>query len=356
MNQQYTFTQRVVITTVIVTLFIGGILLLIYAINFFFLVFAGILFAVMLRAITNWLHDKTSMKKGLALALANLIFFGTIALAIWLIAPTVQEQVQDLRETIPESISSLEEQLRQTEWGEQALDELTENGGGLVPDTQELASRAGSFFTSTINIITNLLIVIVVGIFFAGNPSSYQKGIVSLFPPRQRPRLNDVLEKSYDTLKWWLFGKLVTMVFVGILTGLGLMLLGIPLALALAVIVFFLDFIPTVGPIIAAVPAVLIALLDGPMMALYVAILYLLVQSLESYLLAPMIFQRTVNISPVVTLLSLVLFGILVGPLGVILAAPLVAVIQVFIRELYIKDYLEGGAREKKTEPATTNQ
>lgn len=343
MNQNITFTRKIVITTAIVILFVGGIMLLVYAINFFFLVFAGILFAVMLRAITNWIHEKTNISNGLALALANLIFFGIIVLTAWLIAPTIRAQIQDMRETIPAAISSLEEQLGETQWGERALDEFSQSQDSLVPDTQEMVSRAGNFFTSTIGIITNLFIIIVVGIFFAANPSSYQKGIVKLFPPRHRTRIWEVLDMSYETLKWWLFGKLLTMVLVGVLTAIGLFLLGVPLAMALAVIAFFLDFIPTVGPIIASVPAILIALLDGPMMAVYVAILYFVIQSIESYLVAPIIFERTVSISPVITLLSLVLFGILVGPLGVILAAPLVAVLQVFIRELYIKDYLEEG-------------
>lgn len=349
MDHNITFARKIVITTAIVVLFVGGGVLLIYAINFFFLVFAGILFAVMLRAITNWVHDKTSMKKGFALALANLLFFGVIALMVWLIAPTIQTQVEELRETLPESVKNLEEQLGQTQWGERALDEISQNQESMVPDSQELLNRAGSFFSSTLGILTNLFIIIIVGIFFAANPSSYQKSIVSLFPPRHRTRLWDVLDMSYSTLKWWLFGKLITMAVVGVLTAIGLLALGIPMAMALAVIAFFLDFIPTVGPIIASVPAILIALLDSPMTALYVAILYFVVQSIESYLLAPIIFEKTVSISPVVTLLSLVLFGILIGPMGVILAAPLVAVIQVFVRELYIKDYLEGGGTEKDT-------
>ncbi|SIQ88071.1 AI-2E family transporter [Pontibacter lucknowensis] len=341
MKQEISFTRKVVITTSVVLLLSGALALVLYAVHFFFLVFASILFAVLLRAMTNWLHDKTGVGKGLALALSSLLFFGLIFLAGWLIAPTVQAQIEDLRETLPSSIERLKDQLGRTSWGAKALDELESSQESMMPETQEIVNKAQTFFTSTISIITDLFIVIVIGIFFASSPAQYQKGIVSLVPVRHRTRLWEVLDKSYETLKWWLFGKLVTMVFVGILTAVGLMLLGIPMALALAVIAFFLDFIPTVGPILASVPAILIAFLDGPMAALYVAILYFIIQSIESYLLAPLIFEKTVHISPVITLLSLVLFGILVGPLGVILAAPLVAVLQVFVRELYIKDYLE---------------
>jgi predicted PurR-regulated permease PerM len=341
MPEPIPFTRKVVITTAVVLLLAGMLALILYAVHFFFLVFASILFAVLLRAMTNWVHDKTGLGRGLALAVSTLLFFGIIFMTGWLIAPTIQAQIEDLRETLPASVDRVKEQLGSTSWGTKALEELEDSQENMMPETQEIVTRARTFFASTLSIITDIFIIIVIGIFFAASPQQYQRGIVSLVPPRYRTRLWEVMDKSYETLKWWLFGKLITMIVVGILTGIGLMALGIPMALALAVIAFFLDFIPTVGPIIASVPAILIAFLDGPMAALYVAILYFVVQSIESYLLAPLIFEKTVHISPVLTLLSLVLFGILVGPIGVILAAPLVAVLQVFVRELYIKDYLE---------------
>lgn len=150
--------------------------------------------------------------------------------------------------------------------------------------------------------------------------------------------------ESYSSLAKWLFGKFLTMVFIGITTGIGLWILGVPMAIGLAVIAFFLDFIPTIGPIAAAIPAILIALLEGPMMALYVAILYFVVQSIESYLLQPLIYKKTVSISPVMTLMSLVFFGLTAGALGIILATPLIAIIKVWVKELYIKDFLENPA------------
>lgn len=341
MKHDIPFARKVVIAASIILLLVGVVALVIYAVYFFFLVFASMLFAVMLRAMANWLHKRTGLAKGLTLTISILLLLSLIVLTVVLIAPTVQTQVQELRETLPSSIEQLKGRLGKTSWGSKLLEELENSQGNMLPETKEIISKAQSFFASTLSILTDILVIIVIGIFFAANPQQYQQGIVSLAPVRYRTRLWEVLDKSYETLKWWLFGKLVTMLFVGILTAIGLMLLGIPMPLALAIIAFFLDFIPTVGPILAAVPAVLIALLESPMMALYVAILYLVVQSIESYLLSPIIFEKTVSISPVLTLLSLLLFGILVGPIGVILAAPLVAVLQVFIQELYIKDYLE---------------
>ncbi|WP_114779403.1 AI-2E family transporter [Botryobacter ruber] len=340
-DQESSYIRKVITTTFIIALIVAGIVLLIYAIHFFFLVFAGILFAVMLRAMTNWIHRLTRLPKGLALALANIIFFGVIILTGVIIAPIIRQQALDMSVTLPAAIGKLEEQLEKTPWGERALNEVYLSQDKLLPNMEELISRARNIFTSTIGTIANVMIIIVVGIFFAVAPMYYQRSFVRLFPPRHRTRLWDVMEISYQTLKWWIFGKLLTMVVVGVLCWLGLAFLGIRMALVLAVIAFFLDFIPHIGPILAAVPAVLVALLDGPMAALYVVILYVSVQSFESYVVSPIVFQQTVSVSPVATLLSIVLFGILVGPIGVILAAPLVAILQIIIKELYIKDYLE---------------
>jgi predicted PurR-regulated permease PerM len=243
--------------------------------------------------------------------------------------------------TLPASLHKLEDELEKTTWGKRAIEELNLSQDTLMPDMQELLSRAGTIFTSTLGLFAKMMIVIVVGIFLAADPTYYQRGIVQLFPPRRRTRLWEVMEMSYQTLKWWIFGRLLTMAVVGVLTWIGLQLLGIRMALVLAVLAFFLDFISHLGPIIAAIPAVLVALLEGPMEALYVILLYIAVQSFESYVVSPIVFQKTVSVSPVATLLSIVLFGILVGPLGVVLAAPLFAILQVFVKELYIKDYLE---------------
>lgn len=149
------------------------------------------------------------------------------------------------------------------------------------------------------------------------------------------------MNQVYFTLKAWLLGKFLTMLFVGVTVGIALPILGVPGAFALAFVAFLLDFVPNIGPIIAAVPAILLAFLDSWLSALLVTVLYFVVQQVEGLVLTPYVFKRTVSLSPVITLASLILLGLLAGPLGVVMATPLVAAIQVFIRELYVKDYLE---------------
>jgi predicted PurR-regulated permease PerM len=333
------FAKKVVSASFIVLLMIIGFLLIGYAIKFFLLIFASILFAVLLRAGTNFLKLKLKIPDGIGLSLTTLFFFGILAGIIILIIPPVVAQTEGLQETILQAWTSLRQNISQYEWGRSLLERTRENG--IMPQENQIIEGASKFLTALISGITDLLILFIIGIFFAASPQLYQQGIIVLFPPEYRNGMENVMNEIYLVLKSWLVGKFLTMLFVGIFSTIALLILGIPLAFALGFLAFLLDFIPTIGPILAAIPAILAAFLVSPLTALLIAIIYFVLQSVESYILVPYIFKKTVAISPVVTLASLVLFGILAGALGIILAGPLVAVIQVILKELYIKRYLE---------------
>jgi predicted PurR-regulated permease PerM len=341
MNDQYVFIRKVAAATLVIILMVSGVLLLWYAFHFFLLIFGAILFAVLLRAGTNFLTSRLRLPDGPALGIVTLIYFGCLIATIALIIPRVSEQIEEMRETIPQSIDNIKDQLSQYGWGRELIEMIEDENSDLMPDQRAMVNQAPVIFSSTFSVVSNFLILLVIGIFFAVSPGLYQQGIVVLVSPQYRHRLSEVMDKLYVVLKSWLLGKFLTMLFVGVASAIGLMLLDVPMAVALGFIAFLLDFIPTIGPIVAAVPAILVAFLSGPVTALYVAILYFVIQSVESYILVPMIYKKTVSISPVITLASLVLFGILAGPLGIILATPLMAVIQIIIKEMYIKDYLE---------------
>jgi predicted PurR-regulated permease PerM len=347
MNEQYSFPHKVAIAVFIAILIILSFAAVGYAFQFFLLIFGSILLAVLLRAGTNWLKDKTGMADGLALGIVFLLSLGVIVAGIWLLVPTIAAQIDEMRETLPAALRNLESQLSEHPLGKRAVDQFHENRGEFTMEDGEMFDRATGVFSSTLGALADFFIMVIIGIFFAASPETYHKGIVKLFPPRNRQRVSSVLHGSYYVLKSWLLGKLLTMLFVGVASGILLVVLGVPLPIALGVIAFFLDFIPTIGPLIAAVPAILIAFLDGPMTALWVAIGYFVIQSIESYVLVPYIYKKTVHISPVITLGSLVFFGIIAGPVGIVLATPLVAVLQYMIGELYIHDYLEEGGKYK---------
>ena len=143
-----------------------------------------------------------------------------------------------------------------------------------------------------------------------------------------------------ETLRWWLIGKVGSMIFIGILTWIGLSIIGVPLALTLGLIAGLLSFIPNFGPIISALPAILLAFIDSPITAVYVLILYVGVQLVESNLVTPIIERETVELPPALTIIFQLALSVMIGGLGLVLATPLLAVIMVLVQMVYIQDVL----------------
>ena len=319
--------------------------------NFFLLVFAGIFFSVLLNYSSSWIVYKTKMRYGLALFLVLLFIVAIFYLVIVLIGPSMASQVEEMQETLPRSLNNLKNRITSTPVGRSLFDELPSDIGGLMNE-QVLARIVGSFST-TIGALANFIVIIVTGIFLAANPEIYFKGFVRLFPVDFRPRLREVMMKTHKSLSLWMMAKLISMLVVGIFTAIGLQLLGMPLAYALALIAALFSFIPNIGPYLALAPAVLIALMQGGNMYIYVLILYFSIQIVESYLITPLIEKRMVHLPPALTLFWMVLLGLLTGILGLIVATPILAALMVIINELYVKDHLEGGASKTAEAPIT---
>jgi predicted PurR-regulated permease PerM len=195
----------------------------------------------------------------------------------------------------------------------------------------------------------SFVVVLFLGIFLAWQPSAYKSGFVRLFPERRRKRIREVLNAVGYMLQRWLVGQMILMTIVGVLTWIGLHLLGVPFALPLALFAGFAEFVPYIGPIVGGVPAVLVALAEGPELAVWVAGLYVAIQSVESYLLTPLIQQRAVYLPPALLLFSQVILGVTAGPLGVIVATPLAAAGMVAVRKLYVEDVLGDDGKSRST-------
>jgi predicted PurR-regulated permease PerM len=200
--------------------------------------------------------------------------------------------------------------------------------------------NAGLFFGGVLGAIGNVVIILFVGIYFAASPQLYTSGIIKLIPQSKRGRARQVLNKIGHTLAQWLLGKSVSMLIVGTATSIGLSLLGVPLALILGIIAGLLDFVPYLGPVMAGVPAVLIAFSISPDLALYTVLLFTGVQLVEGYVLQPLIESRAVDLPPALTIVMQLVFGTLFGFAGVALATPLAAALKVLVQMLYVEDVL----------------
>ncbi len=209
-----------------------------------------------------------------------------------------------------------------------------------MPVRQDVVSRITGIFSTGLGFLVNIVIIIFVGLYFAADPRLYTHGIIQLVPIAKRDHARQILHEVGTTLRWWLGGRLLSMTIIGVLDGLGLWLLGVPLPILLGLLAAILTFIPNLGPILAAIPAMLLALLQSPTLVLYVVALKVGVQAVESYLVTPLVQRRAVALPPVLTISAQVLGGLLLGLLGLILATPLTAATMVLVKKLYIEDVL----------------
>ncbi|HEX2220037.1 MAG TPA: AI-2E family transporter [Gemmatimonadales bacterium] len=220
-----------------------------------------------------------------------------------------------------------------------------QQGGGQVDlrkgITQQLAGVGRHFFSvfsSTVAVLGGLIIMLFVAIFVAVDPGLYHRGLMHLFPHRSRRKAGEVLSATATTLRRWLLMQMVAMLAIGAVTTVVLLLLDVKAAIALGIIAGLLEFIPYVGPILSAVPAIAMALVDGPEKAIYVALAYTAIQQLEGVVLQPLLMKEGLELPPVVTILGQALFSLVFGFLGLLLAVPLLASVMVPLKLLYVRD------------------
>jgi len=303
--------------------------------NLLLMFFGALVVATVFRALADRIRKATNCPEGLSVAIAIILVLGILAGLGLLFGNHIAQQVHALRETLPVAWQSFEQRVGDLGLGDQ-LRELAE---GVRRSSGSFANLSAAVM-SIGNGIAEVLIVLFGGIYLAAQPRVYKSGAIKLVPAGKRALLSEAMDESETALRLWLKGQLISMVAVGLLVGIGLSLLGMPSALVLGLAAGTLEFIPFLGPLLAAVPAVLLALAVSPDLALWVVLLYTAVQQFEGYLLTPLVQQYAVDLPGVVLLFSLLGFGILFGTLGVILAAPLTVVTYVLVKRLYVVETL----------------
>lgn len=340
-----TFSRRVCVAAGICALVAVLLVLLWSATEVLLLVFAAILLAVFLRGLGELLAKHTPLSSGWALGVVVAVLLLVTTLGVWLLAPAVAAQTDELSQSLTQSVQQLGDRLGRYEWGRRLIAQMP-GLGGTAPKS-DLFARVTGLFSTTLGVLANVVVIGFVGLYLAIKPELYVGGTIRLLPKKRRARMREVFAETGETLRHWLIGRVILMVLNGGLTALGLWLLGTPLALTLGILTGLLNFIPNIGPLIAGIPAVLIAWTQSPTQALYVFLLYLVLQNLDGYVLTPLVQERTVSLPPALTILAQLLLGVLAGTLGLLLATPLAAAALIFVKRLYVEDVL--GDREEES-------
>lgn len=329
--------------------------------NVILTVFLGVLFAIAVSAGADRLQ-KLRVPRAVGAPLIVLAFLGLLgAFGTW-IGPTVRQQSTELRTKLPEALDKLEQWVQgqgggviATVLGVPDADSIAraERTGRQVappmqvvttdPSQQSLRERitsqlsgAGRYFLpvlgSTLAVVAAILLVLFVTIYVAVDPGLYQRGALRLLPPRHRERAMVVLGAIGATLRKWLVTQLIAMIVIGVVTTGVLLALDVRAAVPLGILAGLLEFVPTLGPILSAIPAIAMGFVDSPEKALFVTIAYIAIQFLENHILIPVLMKEGIDLAPALTIVVQAVMAIVFGFLGLLVAVPLLAMIVVCVR------------------------
>lgn len=328
------FAWRVLVIVIIV----GGLLALWRLRDALSVAFGSIVLAVSALGMAEAIERRTRLSRGAALAM---VFGGgalvmVIALAVF--GATIAAQFDELGRKLPEGLRMLEVRAKASPLGAEAVERLREaafaNGAGNLP-------RIASYIVGAIgSVLTYGVIMLFGAVFLALEPDRYRRGVMLLIPPGSRPRSEAVFDRIAVALQRWMISRLAVMVAVGVMSSLALWALGIDAPFALGLTGAILTFIPHIGSVMSVIPAALIGFLQHPAMAAYVVVVFWLVHFIEGTFITPYAQDEAVDVPPVVSIFSTLVFTVLLGPVGVLLAGPLTVVLFVAVRALYLEDVL----------------
>lgn len=297
------------------------------------LIFAAILLAIVLNSLSRMISGSIGINGPLSLAIAVVAILACITGFTLLLGSQIAGEIKQLAERAPELAVSVGNWLGL----EDPWEWLEQQGRRIFRDLSLLRGISG-VSTVVYSVLIETLIVVAGGIYLAVRPGTYHDGFLRLLPKAWRGRAAISISEAAEALRIWLLGQFVAMIAVGALTTLGLMALGIPSAVALGFLAGLLEFVPYVGPVISFAPAVAVALAEGPAKAGLVLALYFAIQQAEGLLIAPAIQRKAVDLAPALAIFAIIAFGVLLGPMGVVLAAPLTVLSVVLVRTLWLQE------------------
>lgn len=297
----------------------------------FIVTFLGILLGLALARAADLL-ERVRIRRALGAPLVAMLGVALLIAGGAIIAPSVSTQSQQIAEELPKLVDTVQQWLSRTP---------VQHGGLSAQLAKEIRGSVRFLFpivTTVFGAAAGIVLILFIAMYIGVEPGLYKEGMLHLIPHRVRSRGHEFLTTLAITLRQWLVARLMAMVLVGTLTGLALALLRVKGAMALGVMAGLLEFVPFFGPIVSAIPAIGVALLDSPQKALSVAALYLVMQQLEGNVITPLLLEKRLDIPPVLTIVAVSSLGVVFGVIGMLIAEPLLAAVLVATKMLYVND------------------
>lgn len=337
------FTKRVAVVAVITLATLATAVFLQQVGEGLLIIFAAILLAVLLDGAARLLTRFLRLRRIWALPLAIVLIVSLLGGGFALGGAGIASQGPQLKQAIQKEFHTLQKKLHAkglypSQWvgsGESGSGSSTASSLG-----KSLVSHFGELVSVPLTIATDLVVIVVVGVYFAANPQFYLRVVARLFPPGKQERILEVAAVLGNALRRWFVGRLLAMLVVGVLVTIGLALFGVKLAFLLGFIAGIFTFVPYLGAVISAIPAVLVGLLQGPLTAVFVIILFLGAHIIEGYVLIPLIQERQVQMAPGYLVVSQFLGGLAAGALGILLATPFIVALTIMVQMFYLQDVL----------------
>jgi predicted PurR-regulated permease PerM len=306
--------------------------------------FLAIILSIYLDAVSGFLQRRGAVPSGVALAAAVALTVGGLVGVVFLIAPAVSAQVQDLIANLPQFLSELDQSIDRLFRSIPVLRRgVTEGGapGLLATSVNELfgflRGAAVPYLKGGLELIIVMVSVLVMALYLSRSPHTYVEGVVALVPPARRPLARVILYDLKLTLHSWVVGQIIAMVVLAALTTLGLWILGVPYFLAFGIFAGVAAIVPFFGTLFSTLIPALYALgVAGFPKAVAVTLLGIGVHLIEANFVAPLVMQRKVNLPPVITIAGVLLIGKLFGLAGLIVAVPILAFVMVLIRHVLL--------------------
>ena len=298
--------------------------------------FAAVLVAILIHAVARPFRMLGRIHSRLPLVAAVATLAAAAAIFISALGAQVEAQLAALGNLLPQAWATAKATLAGSWLGREALETL-DGWDGLRAAALDLAPQLTvSAFTALVSVI----IVLFAGLYLAFHPQSYLDGALHLVPRPFRREVERVLYACYFAIRRWLAGQLISMLLVGVTIGLGFWAIGLPSPLALGMVAGVAQFVPVIGPMAAAVPGLLLAFAVGPQTLGWTALVYFGATQLEANLFSPLILRQMVETPMAVTLFAVLAMGLLLGPLGALLATPLAVVTYVALKTAYVNGFL----------------